>query len=124
MAMNRRAFLQRVCGGLVATAVVTKIPTAWIPEKVQVYAACEFLRKAFNRHVAARVESGAEFFDAVPHHMTAGRELYEAYESELTPNMRFMSGDPRDRARPNLAFKGVRLYKEGRGWRVECHADL
>lgn len=121
--MNRRSFLQRVCGGVVATLVVAKLPTQWLPEPVRVNAACEFLRKAFNEWRHDRIQAGASFSDAIPQRMTAGRELFEAYKGELIPNMRFMSVDagyPFART-PSLMFKGVRLEPVGQGWRVECH---
>lgn len=119
--MNRREWLQRVCAGVVGAAVVTHVPTAWFPANVRTYAACEFLRREWLRFVDARRAQGANQWEALPGRMTAGRELFEAYESEVIVNWRFTSSDAAPNTR-TLMFKGTRLIEHGTGWRVECHA--
>lgn len=119
MALTRRGFLGLLATGAVGACVATKLPTGWLPEPVRRRAACEFLRREHNAWVAAHRGEGLVF----PQRMTAGRELFEAYEGELLANELFTAYDTDWRTNPSLRFKGTNLYSVGEGWRVECHGD-
>lgn len=111
---TRRGFFGALATATVGACIASRIPTAWLPQPVKTRAACEFLRKAYNDYARGSGASGG------PREMYAGRELYEAYESELIASQRFYwswttSEEP---TREWLAFKGARLFNEGRGWTV------
>jgi hypothetical protein len=84
--VNRRAFLGRFAAGVVGACVVAKVPTALLPASVRRYAACEFLREHYNRWSHGKRKGPAA--------LVVGRELYQAYESEITVCERFT--DARD----------------------------
>lgn len=109
--MNRRGFLSLLATGAVGACVAAKVPTGWLPEPVQRYAACEFLRKAYNDFSRGR-------FGQRPREMFAGRELYEAFEGEIIANQRYVLTPYKICKGESLMFKGLRLRPEGRGWTV------
>lgn len=112
MAFSRRGFIGLLAKGAIATCVVAKVSTDWIPVKARTYAACDYLREAFNAHCRK--------FGRTPDRMHAGRQLYESFETEITALMRFtvsQSTVPREKS---LMFKDCALYQRGEGWHVQC----
>jgi len=109
---SRRGFLGLLATGAVGACVAAKIPTAFLPAKVRTRAACEFLRDAYMAHYKSR--------GVYPREMRVGRELFEAFEGELVVHERFVEAwvDDGKPYRRGLAFKGARVYEEGRGWVV------
>lgn len=74
--MNRRQFFTRVSTAAVGVCVASKIPTTWLPAPIRHAAATEYLRAAWLE--ASNGQSGW-----MPREMYAGRELYDAFNSEL-----------------------------------------
>lgn len=113
--LSRRGFLGLLATGAVGACVAAQVLTGWLPEPVRRRAACEYLREEWLTF--ARVHRRG------PQQMTAGRELFEAYEGERLANERLTLYGADWRTNPSLTFKGARLYSVGRGWRVACHGD-
>ncbi len=105
MNLSRRGFLGLLATGAVGACVASKIPTAWLPEPVRRYAACEFMRTEFNAFCGGRM-------DDMPERLRAGTALYEAYESELVVNLRFCAAEREAPVRRTLMFKGVALWED------------
>lgn len=93
MNMNRRGFLGALATGLVGACVATKIPTSLLPQPVRYRAACEFLLKHYHAHTKGLAVIGGAGW---PNAILVGRELYEAYESELVAVEVFGGGEPDD----------------------------
>ena len=58
-----------------------------------------------------------------PRAMIVGRDLFELYETELTPNMRWVAWG----ARPGIAmllFKGAIVVPQGRGYGIRAVKTL
>ena len=114
--ISRRTFLTALSTAAVSACVATQIPTGWLPVASRRLAACEVLRRVFHDY-------SMHSLNRVPARMYAGRELFEAYESELMKNQRFAWCDaPDEQGRVPLMFKGIRLYERGRGWTAACEA--
>lgn len=111
---TRRGFLTGLATGAVGACVAVRVPTGWLPAPVRREAARDYLRRAYNEFTHGKA-------GAFPRRMTAGRELYDAYASELLAVER-STVIPVNPEVPHLKFKGARLYREGEGWRVACHA--
>lgn len=117
--MNRRAFLQRFGVGVVGALALAHVPAAVVKavglqEPARRYA-CEYLRKIYNSHAAGDHRKH-------PRVMHAGRDLFEAFESEITACERFVSNDREFAGTRHLAFKGAKLICSGTGWRAEVIA--
>ena len=105
--LDRREFLQRCCAGVVGSALLAHVPTAWIPAPIRAYAARQYLDRAWRQWIRQ------------PDHWTtaimyAGRELFDAYERELPAEWRWT--DPTYPG--SLLFRGMPLIREGEGWTV------
>lgn len=111
--ITRRTFITRLCGGLVATAVIAKIPVELIPQPVQYRAAIDYLLKHYRIHMKGKSSSDS------PRYGYVGAELYAAYESELMPIERWVSVEDTRRGYHSLMFKGIALRKSTPGWFVK-----
>lgn len=111
--MQRRSFLSFLGRATVATAAVLTVPTSalkavGLTEPARNYAV-EALYRLYRSTPRAWEMSST-------HVILVGRDFYDAYESELTPCLRFTE---RDANKPTLAFKGFRVVKDDRrGWRA------
>ena len=110
---TRRGFLGLLATGAVGACVAAKIPTSLLPAPVRARAACEFLREHY--HAYCRGGAGRH-----PWAFLVGRELFEAYESELVAIEAFMEA-----AAPQietLRFKGAAVASHSltglTGWDV------
>ena len=111
--MNRRGFLGALLKGAVAVTVASKIPAEWIPvREVRECVALEYLRKRYNEYCAPPV-----FPDNMPTALVVGQELWDAAETEMVANTRFLYTRERE-TRPHIMFKGTPLVAEGHGWRI------
>lgn len=115
---TRRGFLGLLATGTVTACLATKIPTAWLPEAIQTRAACEFLRQKVNDWL------GKYGWDYPPKVIVADGALFDAYDSELVANERFVLArmEPRPGERM-LTFKGIPVRRSAiatNGW----HATL
>lgn len=115
--MNRRLFLQRICGGVVAAAVVTRFPLSWVPESIRREGAIKFMRDAYNAYMKGKRSRDC------PNVMFAGGDLWDAYRAEVVANMRLSGngfyGPWTDASEPreNLMFKAGRLIRASdSGW--------
>lgn len=111
--MQRRSFLSFLGRATVATAAALTVPTSAL--------------KAVGLAEPAReraIEALCRLYRSTPrawemsstHVILVGRDFYDAYESELTPCLRFTD---REVGKPTLAFKGFRVVKDDRrGWRA------
>ncbi len=102
--LTRRGFLGFLATSAVSACVVVKLPTAWVPEPVRRYAACDFMR--------ATVNDWCGLYGHAPDRLRTGVALYEAYESELTANMRFVRGDEATPPRRCLTFKAMPVWED------------
>jgi hypothetical protein len=114
--MDRRSFLRKLGYGAVATLAVAHVPAAVVKsiglaEPARHYA-YETLRNVYVSH--AKAHPG---INNAPRRIHVGRELYEAYESELTVCYRF--SDASESIPESLKFKGASVIPVGRGWRAE-----
>lgn len=99
--ISRRGFFGALATAAVGACVATKIPTAFLPQPVRSRAAVEYLLKHYRAHT-----EGAGLSGEWPRAMLVGRELYEAYESEVVAleGGRYQQDDAFG---PSLVFKGA-----------------
>lgn len=108
---NRRGFL----GTLLSACVAVNLPTTWFPAEVRQKGAQTWLLAIFN--LACKGKKLSE----VPQNWYISKDLYEAYESELTPIFRFTNNEAHVDREPTLLFKSVRLHRSKSnesGWNV------
>lgn len=86
--MNRRTFLRRFTGGVVAAAVLAHVPAAVLKATPRLaesahFWACDRLLAAYRAYANAHAGSG-------PAGMRVGREFFALYESEIPVNWRYV----------------------------------
>jgi len=114
--LSRRTFLTRVAGGVVGACVVAQIPTSVLPITVRKYAALDYLRRHYNLYTQG--------LGKPPNMGFCGRELFDAYESELLPISRWTDNRTAEVGPTRLAFKSAMLQPAGPGWFVQFyHAE-
>ena len=127
MTWSRRTFVKT----LVATAVATQIPVAWLPtETLRRASALEYLRRAYNEWSLSTFKAGGSLRS--PRYIDVGRELYDAAAGEMIACERVISFDATESSvlplsltalaqeRPMLHFKAAKLREVGRGWGIKA----
>lgn len=117
--ITRRTFLSRVAGGVIATAVVAQLPLQFIPESVRRLGAADYLLKEYNR-----VYRGCKFSEGVPRYAECGRELFDAYEAEISSYSQWCDTEYLRQGQRNLIFKSVALIPVIDGWRVNFTRNI
>ena len=117
--ISRRGFFGALATAAVGACLATKIPTSFLPQPVRYRAACEYLLKKYHAHTKGLGVSAEKW----PKAILVGRELYEAYESELVPMERFGAYSAADTPyAETLAFKSAMVVAHPltglRGWDV------
>jgi hypothetical protein len=120
--MNRRDFLTRFGIGVGAALVLAKLPESAITGLTTGQAAqrcaMEFMRHRWN--AITKGKSSKE----IPRAFVIGQELYDAFQSELTPCERFIPEDIGPRfGPPVLVFKSSYIVAKGHGWYMEPAPD-
>lgn len=107
--LNRRSFLTRITGIAVATLTVGKF--TYDLHGIRSKSAITYLTKAFNTVSKGKVWSNG------PKLILVSQELFDKYESELTPMYRFASIST-GVTEPNLAFKCTKMkpVKQLKNW--------
>lgn len=112
MDSSRRGFLKAFGIGAVGVLAAVHVPAAAVKfvgleSHAREYAR-DVLRREFNRYATKHG------LNRMPHAMYAGRELVDAYGSELRIHLRYCGTDA---LHPNaLLFKGVPVVENGSGW--------
>ena len=79
MKLGRRGFFGALATAAVGACIATKIPTAFLPQPIRYRAACEYLSQRYHAYTKGLSFAAGNW----PRAMLVGRELYEAFESEL-----------------------------------------
>lgn len=113
MQLSRRCFIKAVSAAAVAGAVAIKLPAPWLPTlALKRETALEYLRRSYNDF---RNANGRD-----PKVILVGQELFDAAESQMVANMRFVefgeSGD--GHLSRSLKFKAAVLRISCSGWQV------
>ena len=116
--MNRRGFLKLLTSAAITAAVITHVPTSWIPEEAHSKAAIEFLTRIWRKNST----NSSNY----PRRIWVSQAVYNMYGSELTPVQRWtMLEDFNVSKKPNLFFKNSIVTADDNltGWQYHVEQE-
>lgn len=79
--MQRRQFLNRLCGGIVGACVIAQVPVSWVPGPVAIRGVLPYLTSEWNKFAKGK--------GPVRFNLYTGQELFDAFSGEINCRQQF-----------------------------------
>lgn len=108
--VGRRRLFSAFAKAAVGACIAANIPAGILPSPIRRRAATERLSAVYHQFF--------QTYGVAPKEIYAGRELFEAFQSEIIPNDRRIEISVDHLGRPEVAYRATKVCKYGHGWQT------